>query len=429
MMSFAGWNVAEQEKYFPVYYAGHVLAAQSAKVPSELDRLLDQSLRDVGVKTQWDRLYQLSRYIQKTLPLSFNQAGCLLGELRCWREIGEALPAPGLRYLSRVWNPDAKWILHQFSKRLEEMPLSHGTWQIGKRIGLQRSKIQKPALIACSGYCWAPSELNVDELTKGWLNLECLPELWPDKIDLAVDVEDELGWLFEKSSEHVQRAIDALHQALLFGDQPRSTFRRAIPGRRSGASQPTKPRPEYPTIVANALLLDEKFAWLVAASNIRMANKMIHENQGIQALRYADEALRLAQGSFFWSARGFVRLALKQFGPAIADFDIAMRTNSRNADAYRGRAAAHHGAGDLQRALMYCNSAMTLGLADGRLCELRGCICHDLSKFEVAIDNYNQARALLRSDYPSRIDDFILEAENGKPRSARAVIYELGIRQ
>jgi hypothetical protein len=426
-MSGSSWSVVDPERYFPIYYAGHVLTAHAARTPIELDSLLDQSLREVGAGAQWDRLHGLARHIQTRLPLSFNQAGCLLGEMRVWRELGRALPSPGRRYLSRVWKPDAKRLLHQISSRLEDASLGDRVWKIGKRVGFQRSKIQKPSLVACSDYYWAPIELDVDALTKGWLNLECLPELWPDKVDLAFDFEDEFGWLFEDAHQRVQNAISVSHQALLFGDRPSATFQRAPPGRWHGASPSNRPKPEYPEIVSPPLSVDAKLTWLIAASHVRMANKLIDQRQGALALQHADAALRLAEGSFFWSARGFVRLALKQFRAAITDFDTAIRANLRNADAYIGLGAAHLGAGDLQRALMYCNSAMGFGLADGRLHELRGCICHDLGNFVTAIDNYNEARKLLGSAYSLRIDGFILEAENEQCRSNREAIYELGI--
>jgi tetratricopeptide (TPR) repeat protein len=426
------WEVQPNEDYVPIYCEGLVLQSYETTEHQGLEQLLNQAREQLAAGLSMAHAIDLANHIRQQFSLDLNQAACLLGEIRAWKKRKTPLPALEMRYHVQLRAPDAQAIIRDVAAglgRIAPRASYRPSWTIGTQADVRRSPPSRPWLRASTTYRWGSPSLHLDGLTQGWLDLECIAN-WAgdDHIGLTFHFRDELGFLFHEARRTADEAV-----AIDLHHHPRSPGQSFAPGppeyqapgryrvshaRSGGPSAPER------SILSRVLTREERLTWMVAASYVRRAEQLVESGHASTALPYADMAVKLADASCFRSARGFVRLALGDTKQANDDFKAALSIqaefhDARNASAFRGHAAAYYREGKLQEALAWCNSSMQWGMADGRLYEIRGCICHDLRNFHQAIDDYNQARDLLGSDYPARLDTFILQAENEQPRAPK----------
>jgi tetratricopeptide (TPR) repeat protein len=87
------------------------------------------------------------------------------------------------------------------------------------------------------------------------------------------------------------------------------------------------------------------------------------------ALTDCEAAIREAppeEKDFYYDCRGAVYIEKREFDSAIADFDTALRLNSKRNDVLYHRSLAYLGKGDFERAFEDCNKTLELGLKGGR---------------------------------------------------------------
>jgi hypothetical protein len=431
------WQVEDDARYLPIYLAGFVIQAGLAGAPDELERLLRAARNLLGSEFRLQHDSALAGHVQRSLAIGVNQAGCILGEILAWKFALKPLPAPALRYRVGSRRSDPKDALAEVAEALRTIPAGSRPetgWRTGAQAGPQRALPGAPCLRASLSYSWAPADLDKDDNSRGWLDLECVASEH-DGVWLTFYFEDELGWQFDEAWRQADRCVNAVlqprrHRAPDRSDAP--GYRPMPNARPLPVEQPASaghnpfdrrdPTQEKPSgfllgVMSGTLARDDRLRWLEATTNIRQAQQLADMLQPSAALSYADAALRLVAAAPFRAERGFLRLASGDRAGAKDDFSQALSNNVRCGAAHRGAAAVLHAEGKLQQALACCNSSLVAGLADGLLFELRGTICHDLGNFQAAVDDYMTARRLLGECYLKDWEPLIAQAERGAPRT------------